>query len=141
MQDFFRAVNHFYLDTPALWQIDFSWEGFSWISNDDYNQSVISFRRIDKAGNEIITVCNFLPVLREEYKIGVPFDGIYSELFSSDDQKFGGNGITNGDSIHTQPQSMHGYEQSVRLTLPPMSVIFLTCKRRKTKKLKKAIQS
>jgi len=141
MQDFFRAVNHFYLDTPALWQIDFSWEGFSWISNDDYNQSVISFRRIDKAGNEIITVCNFLPVLREEYKIGVPFDGIYSELFSSDDQKFGGNGITNGDSIHTQSQPMHGYEQSVRLTLPPMSVIFLTCKRRKTKKLKKAIQS
>lgn len=137
MQDFFKAINHFYLETPALWQIDFSWEGFSWISNDDYNQSVISFRRIDKSGNEIITVCNFLPVLREEYKIGVPFDGIYSELFTSDAQQFGGNGISNGDSISTLSQPMHGYEQSVSLTLPPMSVLFITCKRRKNQKTAK----
>jgi 1,4-alpha-glucan branching enzyme len=137
MQDFFKAINHFYLETPALWQIDFSWEGFSWISNDDYNQSVISFRRIDKSGNEIITVCNFLPVLREEYKIGVPFDGIYSELFNSDAQEFGGNGISNGDSISTLSQPMHGYEQCVSLTLPPMSVLFITCKRRKNQKTAK----
>lgn len=133
-QGFFKALNHFYLQTPALWQIDFSWEGFAWISNDDYTQSVISFRRIDQAGKELIVVCNFLPVQRENYCIGVPFDGIYEEVFSSDQAEFGGTGICNGDSIAAHPIPMHGYEQSVSLTLPPMSVFYLRCKRRRPKK-------
>ena len=76
-----------------LWEIDFSWEGFSWISNDDYKQSVISFRRIDKSGQEIIIICNFQPVLRENYRIGAPLEGIYYEVFNSDDKKFGGSGV------------------------------------------------
>ncbi|WP_242984926.1 alpha amylase C-terminal domain-containing protein, partial [Clostridium sp. 2-1] len=83
-QQFFRDLNHFYLDTPALWQVDFSWEGFSWISNDDYTQSVIAFRRIDKEGGEVLAVCNFLPVRRDNYSVGVPAAGIYAEIFSSD---------------------------------------------------------
>ncbi|NLJ30215.1 MAG: 1,4-alpha-glucan branching protein GlgB [Clostridiales bacterium] len=130
---FFHDLNHFYLDTPALWEVDFSWEGFSWISNDDYTQSVIAFRRIDKEGGEIITVCNFLPVQRDDYCIGVPAAGIYSEIFTSDSKEYGGSGITNGNSINTQAQPMHGYEQSISLTLPPLSVIFLKCRRHKTK--------
>lgn len=133
-QDFFRAINRFYLDTPALWQVDFSWEGFSWISNDDYTQSVIAFRRIDKNGNEVIAVCNFLPVERKNYRIGVPFDGIYTELFSSDEVRFGGSGITNGDTIRTEEIPMHGHEQSISLDLAPNTVIFLKCRRRKPKK-------
>ena len=127
---FFKTLNHFYLETQPLWQIDFSWEGFSWISNDDYTQSVIAFRRIDKKGKEIIAVCNFQPVQRENYCIGVPFAGIYEEVFSSDRKEFGGGGVQNGDSIRTSPQPMHGYEQSISLTLPAMSVLFLRCKRR-----------
>ena len=133
---FFKALNHFYLETPALWQIDFSWEGFAWISNDDVTQSVISFRRIDKAGKEIIIVCNFLPVKREKYRIGIPEEGIYTEIFSSDRLEFGGKGITNGDTIRTQRVAMHGYEQSVSLTLPAMSVIFLKCRRRRPRRAK-----
>jgi len=134
LNDFFKSLNHFYLETAALWEVDFSWEGFSWISNDDYTQSVIAFRRIDKSGNEVLAVCNFLPVERTSYSIGVPFEGIYTEIFSSDRAEFGGSGITNGSSIHSSAKPMHGFEQSVELTLPPLSVIFLKC-RRKAKKI------
>jgi len=133
-QAFFRDLNHFYLETAPLWEIDFSWEGFAWISNDDYTQSVIAFRRIDKSGNEVAIVCNFLPEQRDNYSIGVPSAGTYAELFSSDSTQYGGSGITNGDSISTSPKPMHGYEQSISLTLAPLSVIFLKCKRHKPQK-------
>ena len=131
MQDFFRALNHFYLETPPLWEIDFSWEGFSWISNDDYTQSVISFRRIDKKGGELIAVCNFQPVQRENYRIGIPFAGSYREIFNSDAVEFGGSGAGNSGVIPSESVPMHGYEQSVSLTLPPMAVIYLKCVRKK----------
>ena len=129
-QAFFKALNHFYLETPALWQVDFSWEGFSWISNDDYNQSVIAFRRIDKDGNDLIAVCNFVPVQRENYSIGIPAAGIYTEVFNSDSVEFGGGGVTNGDTIRSVPEPMHGFEDSISLTLPAMSVLYLKCRRR-----------
>lgn len=130
---FFRDLNHFYLNTPALWEIDFSWEGFSWISNDDYTQSVIAFRRIDKKGKELIAVCNFQPVQRDNYRIGVPDSGIYEEVFSSDAVEYGGSGISNGTSIRSSQPPMHGCEQSISLTLPPLSVLYLKCKRRRAK--------
>ena len=133
-QAFFKALNHFYLETPALWQVDFSWEGFSWISNDDYNQSVIAFRRIDKDGNDIIAVCNFVPVQRENYCIGVPAAGIYTELFNSDSAEFGGGGVTNGDTTKSMPEPMHGFENSISLTLPAMSVLYLKCRRKAPQK-------
>ena len=136
LNDFFKSLNHFYLDTAPLWEIDFSWEGFSWISNDDYTQSVIAFRRIDKAGNEVMIVCNFLPVQRDFYSIGVPFEGTYAEIFSSDRAEFGGSGITNGNDIRSSAKPMHGFEQSIELTLPPLSVIFLKCRRKAKKTVK-----
>ena len=124
-QKFFKAVNKFYLDSPELWEDDFTWEGFEWISNDDYMQSVIAFRRKDKKGNELIAVCNFVPVERSDYKIGVPFAGTYREVFNSDDESFGGGGVGNKSAIKTLKEKMHGCEQSVSLTLPASSVIFL----------------
>ena len=128
---FFRDLNHFYLKTPAFWEVDFSWEGFAWIANDDYTQSVIAFRRIDKSGREIVAVCNFLPVRRDDYRIGAPYAGVYEEVFSSDDARYGGSGITNGNDIRTSEPGMHGCGQSISLTLPPLSVIYLRCRRRK----------
>lgn len=125
IHEFSRSLNHFYLDNAPLWEIDFSWEGFEWISNDDYAQSVISFRRIDKSGNELIAVCNFCPVLRENYRIGVPETGTYKEIFSTDDSRFGGSGISNGTVKADASEPMHGHEQSIALTLPPLSVIYL----------------
>ena len=134
-KEFFRDLNHFYLKNSPLWEIDFSWEGFAWISNDDYTQSVIAFRRMDKSGGELIAVCNFLPVRRENYRIGVPYAGIYEEVFSSDDAKYGGSGTTNGKNIRSSEPGMHGCEQSISLTLPPLSVFFLRCRRKFAKKL------
>lgn len=130
LQKFFRDLNHFYLDTPALWQIDFSWEGFSWISHDDTTQSVIAFRRIDRSGKELIAVCNFQPVRRDDYRIGVPLQGLYEEVFTSDSVSYGGSGISNGRSIKSSKPPMHGLEQSISLTLPPLSAIYLRCRRR-----------
>lgn len=139
IKEFFKEVNHFYLENSPFWEIDYSWEGFQWISNDDYTQSVISFRRIDKQGNEIIVVCNFQPMLRENYSIGVPFDGTYSEVFNTDDTRFGGSGITNGTAIVSDRIPMHGFEQSISLTLPPMSVMYFKCVRRRTKMIAKTV--
>lgn len=136
MRDFFKAVNQFYISRPELWQCDFGWDGFSWISNDDYSQSVIAFRRFDKEGNDIIAVCNFLPVQRENYRIGVPFAGTYEEIFTSDASEFGGGGFTNGKSIKTTDEPMHGFDQSVSITLPENTVFFLRCA--KKKQVKKA---
>lgn len=139
LKNFYRAVNKFYLENSPFWEIDYSWEGFSWISNDDYTQSVISFRRMDKKGNEIVVVCNFQPMLREDYRIGVPFDGTYSEVFNTDSTEFGGSGITNGSAIVSDAIAMHGFEQSVSLTLPPMSVMYFKCIRKKPKRKPKAL--
>ena len=133
-QAFFRALNAFYLSRSELWEVDFSWEGFSWISNDDDSQSVIAFRRFDKNGNELIAVCNFLPVQRTNYCIGVPYAGVYEEIFTSDAVEFGGGGITNGKDIRTVNKPMHGFEQQISLTLPENTVFFLRCKRKIQKK-------
>ena len=134
LKKYFKAINHFYLENSPLWEIDFSWEGFNWISNDDYTQSCISFRRIDKSGKEIIVVCNFQPVLRENYSIGVPFDGTYAEIFNTEATEFGGCGISNGKAIRSDGAPMHGFEQSITLTLPPLSVMFFKLVRKRAKK-------
>ena len=125
MEQFSQDLNRFYLEHSPLWQDDDSWQGFSWISHDDYQQSVIAFRRIDDAGKEIIAVCNFCPVQRNDYKIGVPKEGSYALAFNTDDKKYGGSGITES-KFRTLPISMHGFEQCVSLTLAPLSVIYLT---------------
>ena len=134
MKNFVSKLNHFYLENSPMWEVDFTWEGFTWISNDDYTQSCISFRRIDKKGNEIIVVCNFQPVLRENYRIGVPIDGTYSEVMNTEWSEFGGCGISNGTAIVSEEIPMHGFEQSISLTLPPLSVMYFKCVRKKPKR-------
>ena len=142
MQRFSKDLNHFYLEHSPLWEVDFSWEGFSWISNDDYTQSVIAFRRFDKEGNELMVVCNFLPVLREKYCIGAPYPGVYEEIFSSDAVIYGGSGLSNGAEIKTQDdEPMHGMEQSICLNLAPLSVVFILCKQKKVRRKKPAAKS
>ena len=130
----FFMRNKFYLKNSPLWEIDYSWEGFSWISNDDYTQSVISFRRKNRAGDEIICVCNFVPVSRSDYRIGVPIAGNYKKMFSSADEKYGGSGGV-ADSYKSEATAMHGYENSVSLDIPALSVTYYKVpKKRKSNK-------
>ncbi len=124
MQEFVSSLNEFYIKNPELWEIDYSWEGFKWISNDDYTQSIISFRRIDKNGDEIIAVCNFVPVFRSDYKIGVPKAGSYKPIFSSDDARFGGNTVLQKVGIKAAKTPMHGCDYSISIDIPPMSVTY-----------------
>ena len=124
LQRYVRSLNRFYLAHAELWQIDYSWDGFSWISNDDNTQNIIVFRRIDRRGEELIVLCNFAPVRRDNYRIGVPRPGGYREAFNSDITDFGGTGCRNPEVLPSDSIPMHGYGQSVALTVPPMAVVF-----------------
>lgn len=119
-----EKLNKFYLDNSPFWQNDDSWGGFSWISNDDYKQSVIAFRRIDDNGDEVISVCNFVPVERHDYRIGVPYKGRYKLVFNTDAVEFGGSGVTE-KTFKSENTSMHGFDNSISMTLAPLSVIYL----------------
>ncbi|MGN0985448.1 MAG: 1,4-alpha-glucan branching protein GlgB [Candidatus Enterenecus sp.] len=123
LHDYVRDLNHFYLDHPALWQNDGDWKGFQWIACDDNAQSVIAFRRIDAKGKELIVVCNFCPVERKKYAIGVPKAGKYKPVLSSDAAKYGGTG-TRLRTVTAKEEPMHGLDYSVELTLPPLSTVF-----------------
>jgi len=123
MHRFVRELNKFYLENKAFWENDTDWNGFKWISLDDDAQSIISFRRIDKEGNEIVVVCNFCPVTRTDYCIGAPKEGRYKCVFSSDKAIYGGKGTRLG-TVRSKPVPMHGYEHSISLTVPAMSVTY-----------------
>ena len=118
-----RELNEFYLKSSEFYEDDFSWNGFKWISSDDYEQNIIAFKRRDKNDNEIIIVLNFSPVKRENYLIGAD-EGNYTEIFNTDEIKYGGTGAKN-DLIFSTPYEMHGYSSSISLTIPPLSAIFL----------------
>ncbi len=125
LQTYFKTINEFYKANRMLWEVDYSWEGFSWISSDDNENSVIAFRRIDEKGKELIAVCNFTNVERQDYRIGVPSKGAYKVVFNSDSVEFGGEGRGNAEKIKAEGVNMHGFEQSISLDLPPMSTIYL----------------
>jgi len=124
MLSFVKNLNKFYLENSQLWEIDYSWEGFQWISNDDNSQSIIAFRRKNKEGDEIIAVCNFVPVAREDYRIGVPKKGSYRRVLCTDDVKFGGNTQLKAAGYKAEEIPMHGYDYSIALDIPPMSVSY-----------------
>ena len=138
LRNYVKALNHFYLKHSPLWQIDFSWEGFSWISRDDRANSVIAFCRMDDQGNEIIAVCNFTKVERPNYRIGAPKRGDYRVLLNSDDPAFGGEGKGSSGIIKTEDLPMHSCEQSMVLDLPGFSVLYLELAKERKKRQKKA---
>ena len=141
LHSFVKELNAFYKNTPAMWQIDFSWEGFEWIVSDDNSNSVIAFRRKDKQGKEIIAACNFTNVRRESYRIGVPVAGSYEVVFNSDDKAFGGDGVTDQKIIRSEPIPMHSQANSIELDLAGLSAVYIKLKRknptRKNSKTKK----
>ncbi|MDD7428724.1 MAG: 1,4-alpha-glucan branching protein GlgB [Oscillospiraceae bacterium] len=138
IQDYFRRLNHIYQEYSPLWRNDDSWDGFKWICADDYTQSVISFRRIDASDpdkkRELICVCNFVPVERTKYRIGVPYAGSYKQILNSDDVEFGGAGTVNNKTIKAEDYSMHGCDYSIELDIPPMSALYFEYVPPKTRK-------
>jgi len=121
-QHYVKTLNHFYLKHPCLWQVEDSWEGFQWVVADDYSQSVIVFRRIDEEENELVVVCNFAPVTRYNYRFGVKAARGYTRVLCSDDAEFGGAAICDQTRYRCEKVPMHGYDQSICITIPAFSV-------------------
>lgn len=121
---YIKVLNEFYLNNSELWEVDYSWDGFKWISSDDYEQNIIAFKRIDKGKNELIAVVNFSSVERHDYSIGA-YEGTYTEVFNSNNKEFGGTGSKNAEKIISTKGEMHGYESHISITVPPLSIIFI----------------
>jgi len=137
LKNYVKELGAFYLATPALWEIDYSWDGFKWINDGDSDRNIISFMRTDKKGKSILVLINFAPVVRSEYRIGVPESGVYTEIFNSDLEEYGGWGNTNKD-VKTEDVAIHGFKQSISITAPPLSAVCLRLKSTKSTKSTKS---
>jgi 1,4-alpha-glucan branching enzyme len=125
-QNFVADLNRLYLAEPALWQSDFDPNGFYWIDCSDSENSVLSFARQNAdRSNEVVVVLNLTPVARYDYRVGVPRSGDWRELINSDAGVYGGSNVGNLGAVTAEPVACHGHAQSLRLVLPPMSVIAL----------------
>src|ERR1700693_2149018 len=125
-QNWVEQLNRVYREQPALHQLDSDPAGFEWIDCNDTAASVISLLRKSRSpADEIVIVCNFTPVPRLGYRVGVPSGGYWRELLNSDTQEYGGSGMGNLGGVHAEPLSVHGRPYSLNLTLPPLSALFL----------------
>ncbi|MEZ4681636.1 MAG: 1,4-alpha-glucan branching enzyme [Caldilineaceae bacterium] len=126
LQDYVATLNHLYQQEAALHQVDSNWEGFMWIDISDADQSVVSFaRRATNPDDLLIFVCNFTPVPRIGYRIGLPKGGQYREILNSDQPRFGGSGVENQGAITAEPWSWQSCDFSTTVNLPPLGVIIL----------------
>jgi 1,4-alpha-glucan branching enzyme len=125
LKKFTADLNRFYLDNPAFWEDDYSWDGFSWIISDDCDNSVVSYIRRDKSGNEIIVICNFTGVTRTGYRVGVPKAGTYRPVFSSALPEYGGRNESTKASVRAKKIPMHGYDYSIELEIEGLSFMYI----------------
>ena len=121
---FMRDLGRVYRERPPLWRRDHEPEGFSWIDAADRDNSVVSYVRRD-GSDHVVVVLNLTPVPRDDYLVGAPAAGTYVQLLSSDDAAYGGGGYRTRERIETERSPMHGYQQSMRLTLPPLGALVL----------------
>ena len=125
-----KALNKFYVDNKAFWQVDFDWNGFQWIDcNDNENSIIALIRRAEDRSDFIVCVHNFTPEVRHGYRIGVPTKGTYVEVFNSDEEAYGGSGVLNTGDIVSEDYAFHGREQSIVITVPPLASTFYRLKR------------
>ncbi len=130
MKDYVRELNHFYKDHPAFWQIEDSWDGYQWIDANDSSRNMLSYIRRDEEGREVVVITNFAPVAWEDCVIGVPDAVSYTVALSSDEARFGGAGSDPGVMKVNRKVPCHGFQQSITLTVPPMSALYLVGKPR-----------
>ena len=125
VQRFVRELNHTYLKEKALWDDDHTWEGFQWMDADNAEQGILSFLRKSRDGEMILCILNFRPESRENWRAGVPAAGVWKEILSSDDVRFGGSGKRNPRRIHTTRIASQGKKYSLRVTVPPLGGTFI----------------
>ncbi|MEB3228186.1 MAG: alpha amylase C-terminal domain-containing protein, partial [Synechocystis sp.] len=126
LKQFFKELNHLYVNEPALYSNDFEEAGFQWIDCTDNRHSVVSFIRRGKDPSQfVIAVCNFTPQPHSHYRVGVPEAGFYAELFNSDAGQYGGSNLGNLGGKWTEEWSFHGMPYSLDLCLPPLGVLVL----------------
>jgi len=124
VQRWVQDLNRFYRKEPALYELDFERDGFEWIDFRDWENSLVSFIRRGKSTREIVlAVCNFTPVPRFGYRVGVPVGGFWKEVLNSDGREYGGSGLGNLGGVEAEPIPFHGRPYSLSLTLPPLSIV------------------
>jgi 1,4-alpha-glucan branching enzyme len=124
LQALVRELNRIYRSEPALYEVDFQWNGFEWVDLSDVDNSIISFlRRAADPEDFLLFACNFTPVPREGYRLGVPAAGYYREVFNSDSELFGGSNMGNAGGVNARPIPCHGRHDSIQITLPPLAVV------------------
>ncbi len=125
IQTFVSEINHFYLKNSELWEIDFSWDGFRWIVSDDNEQNIIVFERFNKNRDSIICAFNFSPVARYNYRVGVENEGVFCEVFSTNELRYSADGIKKCEKIVSEKIKAGNFENSISLTLPAFSGTFI----------------
>ena len=123
--EFSRELNKFYKEHSELWEIDYSWDGFQWISSEDNCNSVIAFRRMNKAGDDLVMIFNWTPNNFGSYKIGVPNNGTYKVVFDTALKKYGGDKPKLSGTYKTKKGKFHGFEQYIDLKLHGLSAMYL----------------
>ena len=125
-QAYIRALNAFYKQEPALWQVNYSWDGFEWIDADNNEQSVLIYtRRGKRPTDDLIVLLNFVPECSDAFRIGVPKKGVYKEIFNSDAPEYGGSGRLNPGWLVSEPVPWHGKDWSVVVKTPPIGGLVL----------------
>jgi 1,4-alpha-glucan branching enzyme len=121
-----RDLNRVYSSERALHEVDFDAAGFQWVDCNDSENSVVSFIRRARDGNDfVVAIVNFTPVPRDGYRIGVPAAGSFLELVNSDSEAYGGSNLGNSGVVFTEPIASHGHADSLRLNLPPLGFLML----------------
>ena len=125
IHQFFKDANAFYKKTPALWEIDFSWEGFEWLVPDDNHNNVVVFLRKDKKGRDLLCAVNFSPNTYENYRMGVPPRRKYVPMLNTDDPAYGGDGFGDTAAVLVEAIPSHGKEHSAAIRIPAFGAVFL----------------
>ncbi len=123
-QKYVKDLNRLYKSHSELWELDDNWEGFSWINPDDNQNNIYTFIRSNSEGDELTVICNFAPVLRSKYRVGVNKKGVYKPIFDSNKEAYGGRGDTI-KRVRAEQAEHDGREWSIAVDIPPLSVLVL----------------
>ena len=124
-KDYIRALNHYYLAHPALWQVEDNWDGFRWLNADDNTRSVITYYRADEKGKKSLVLCNFAASRWEDYRMGVPEAGTYRVALCSEEEQYGGAGFDRETLYRSEEQPLGQWAHSITLDVPPLSCMIL----------------